>query len=87
MEGFYLTNQSFVLLCAIFAGVQSGPREGDVGSLLDDEIPLVYCVRMVCQRFLLTGYPQGLTPDRKVVYGGSSYFRPTRVYLYDAKSH
>lgn len=30
-------------------------REGDIGSVTDDDIPLVHCVRQLSSRFLLTG--------------------------------
>ena len=30
-------------------------RDGDIGSMTDDEIPLVHCVRQLASRFLLTG--------------------------------
>ena len=41
-------------------------REGDIGDLLDRDIPLVHCARLLCTRFLLTGYPRGLIPDKQV---------------------
>ena len=41
-------------------------REGDVGQITDDDIPLIHAVRLLCSRFLLTGYPMGLIPDRQV---------------------
>ncbi len=45
---------------------QATTRDGDIGSITDDDIPLVYCVRLLCSRFLLTGYKQGLIADRQV---------------------
>jgi len=36
------------------------------GSLNDNEVPLVYLTRLLCSRFLLTGYQSGLVPDSKV---------------------
>ncbi len=44
----------------------SAQRPGDIGSLLDNEVPLVYCTRLLCSQFLLTGYDKGLIPDRQV---------------------
>lgn len=42
-------------------------REGDIGNLTDDdEAPLVYCSRLLCSKFLLTGHKQGLITDRAV---------------------
>ena len=42
-------------------------REGDIGALTDtDEVPLVYCGRLLCSKFLLTGHQQGLIGDRAV---------------------
>ena len=42
-------------------------RDGDIGSIIDDDdIPLLHCIRLLCSRFLLTGYPQGLIPDKQV---------------------
>ena len=41
-------------------------REGDVGQITDTEVPLVHAVRLLCSRFLLTGHPMGLIPDRQV---------------------
>ena len=41
-------------------------REGDVGQITDPEVPLVHAVRLLCSRFLLTGHPMGLIPDRQV---------------------
>ncbi len=49
------------------AGVaQTSLRQGLLGEITDDEVPLVYCVRLLCNRFLLTGFPMGLIPDRQV---------------------
>ena len=36
------------------------------GSLNDNEVPLVYLARVLCARFLLTGYPRGLVSDARV---------------------
>ncbi|CAH1783183.1 unnamed protein product [Owenia fusiformis] len=51
-------------------GKASGDTEticpGPIGSVTDDEIPIVYCTRLLCSKFLLTGYPQNLIPDRMV---------------------
>ncbi|XP_077992227.1 huntingtin-like [Glandiceps talaboti] len=41
-------------------------REGDIGSYIDNNIPLIHCVRQMCASYLLTGYSKGLTPDRLV---------------------
>ncbi|ELT98253.1 hypothetical protein CAPTEDRAFT_220329 [Capitella teleta] len=41
-------------------------RQGNIGSFDDGEVPLVYCVRWLCSRFLFTGFPRGLTLDRHV---------------------
>ena len=41
-------------------------QEGDIGSLTDGGVPIVHCIRILCSRFLLTGYQQGLIPDRMV---------------------
>ena len=41
-------------------------REGDIGQITDPEVPLVHAVRLLCSRFLLTGHPMGLVPDRQV---------------------
>ena len=41
-------------------------REGNVGQITDTEVPLVHAVRLLCSRFLLTGHPMGLIPDRQV---------------------
>ena len=41
-------------------------RKGDVGQITDTEVPLVHAVRLLCSRFLLTGHPMGLIPDRQV---------------------
>ena len=30
-------------------------RQGDIGSITDDEVPLIHCVRLLASRFLLTG--------------------------------
>ena len=46
--------------------VQTSLRQGELGQITDDEVPLVYCVRLLCNRFLLTGFPMGLIPDRQV---------------------
>ena len=43
-------------------------REGDVGRLTDVEaVPLEYVVRVVCSKFLLTGYPQVFIISRKSI--------------------
>ena len=39
-------------------------RGWDVGSILGDEMPLLYCVRLLCRRFLLQGEPGVLIPDK-----------------------
>ena len=40
---------------------------GDIGTILDsDTAPLVYCVRLISSKLLLTGYPQGLIADKLV---------------------
>jgi hypothetical protein len=40
-------------------------RGGDIGALTDsDEMPVVHCARLLCSKFLLTGHPHGLIPDR-----------------------
>ncbi|XP_041368406.1 huntingtin-like isoform X2 [Gigantopelta aegis] len=39
-------------------------RGSDVGSILGDEMPLVYCVRLLCRRFLLQGEHGALIPDK-----------------------
>ena len=67
-------------------------REGDIGSITDNEVPLVYCVRLLSSKFLLTGYPNGLIPDRQVrvsvkalalgCIGSAMALYPT-VFLYD----
>ena len=45
----------------------SQTRDGDIGSLVDgDEVALVFLTRLLCHRFLLTGYQFGLVPDRRV---------------------
>ncbi|XP_071090376.1 huntingtin-like isoform X1 [Haliotis cracherodii] len=44
-----------------------GMREdagNDIGSLLDEELPLLYCVRLLCRGFLLNGSEGGLLPDK-----------------------
>ena len=41
-------------------------REGDIGQITDPEVPLIHGVRILCSRFLLTGYPMGLITDRQV---------------------
>ena len=41
-------------------------REGDIGHITDNDIPLVHLVRLLASKFLLTGYQQGLIPDRHV---------------------
>ena len=46
--------------------INSTIREGDVGSLLGDDPPLLYCARALCSKFLLTGYRHGLVADRQV---------------------
>ena len=34
-------------------------RDGDIGVLFsDDVIPVHYCVRLLCSKFLLSGFPQ-----------------------------
>ncbi|XP_029645621.1 huntingtin isoform X2 [Octopus sinensis] len=37
-----------------------------VGHYCDGEVPLVYCIRLLCRRFLLSGTPQGLISDKTV---------------------
>ena len=59
-------NISVKVLLSFFSAPDQVLREGELGSLEDDDVPLVYCVRLLCSQFLLTGYPQGLAPDRKV---------------------
>ena len=54
------TTAASVAACAVM-------REGNIGSLLDEsEAPLLYSVRLLVSRFLLTGHPEGLVPDRQV---------------------
>nr|CAM12495.1 Huntingtin [Branchiostoma floridae] len=39
---------------------------GDVGHYTDEEVPLIYCTRLLCSSFLLTGHEKGLIRDREV---------------------
>jgi len=49
------------------AGSTAAVRQGDIGSLTDDdEPPVVFLSRMLCSEFLMTGYRCGLLPDRQV---------------------
>jgi len=49
------------------AGSTAAVRQGDIGSLTDeDELPVVFLSRMLCSEFLLTGYHCGLLPDHQV---------------------
>jgi hypothetical protein len=42
-------------------------QDGAIGSFASDtEKPIVYCMRLLSSRFLLTGYKFGMTPDRVV---------------------
>ncbi|XP_050396465.2 huntingtin [Patella vulgata] len=38
----------------------------DFGDITDNEMPLIYCVRLLCRRFLLSGTKQGLILDKCV---------------------
>lgn len=42
-------------------------RDGYIGDLYED-VPLLYCTRLLCSRFLLTGHQQGLISDRQVSF-------------------
>jgi len=49
------------------AGNFAAVRQGDIGSLTDDdELPVTFLSRMLCSEFLLTGYQCGLLPDNQV---------------------
>lgn len=38
----------------------------EIGSFTDGELPLLYCVRLICRRFLLSGTKSDLVPDRAI---------------------
>ncbi len=48
------------------AGGSPPLRDGDIGLITDPDVPLLHAVRLLCTRFLLTGHPMGLIPDRQV---------------------
>lgn len=50
----------------ICSDVIANKRVGDIGCFTDGCCPLVYCTRLLCSRFLLTGFQQGLILDREV---------------------
>ncbi|KAG1678706.1 Huntingtin [Nymphon striatum] len=39
---------------------------GDIGSFIDEDVPLLYCTRLLCSSFLLTGYPGSVIPDQNI---------------------
>jgi huntingtin len=41
-------------------------RDGDIGSLLGDDPPLLYCTRVLCSKFLLSGHRHGVISDGEV---------------------
>ena len=47
-------------------GLSNAVREGDIGCLLGDDLPLLYCARVLCSKFLLSGYRHGLIPDQQI---------------------
>lgn len=55
----------------MFSPLPEGPETSEtnlldgLGDLLEG-LPLLYCVRVICRRFLLTGKKQELMPDRRV---------------------
>ncbi|XP_043203807.1 huntingtin-like [Amphibalanus amphitrite] len=48
------------------SGDTQGSVAGDIGSLTDGGIPLIYCCRLLVSRYLLTGVPKGIRGDREV---------------------
>lgn len=40
--------------------------QGIPDTLKDDEVPLLFYLRLICKRFLLTGVTEGLVADKKV---------------------
>ncbi|XP_013398873.1 huntingtin [Lingula anatina] len=42
-------------------------KTGNIGDFISlDEAPITYCARLLCSKFLLTGYPEMIFPDRVV---------------------
>lgn len=41
-------------------------KDIDVGSIFDEDVPLIYCIRFICKSFLLCGFPSGLIPDKNI---------------------
>lgn len=53
-------------ICEISPCVESDVNIGDIIGLETDGVPLVYCIRVICRRFLLLGKPLEAMPDRRV---------------------